>query len=98
MIQTVEELTDVRIDHFAVTDFDSFSTMTDALGGVRITLNSPLSVPGRTLDAGEQRLNGEQALSYVRQRYGLSGETSLVCSANRTGCAPSCVKYSIRIS
>lgn len=73
MIQTVEELTDVRIDHFAVTDFDSFSTMTDALGGVRITLNSPLSVPGGTLDAGEHRLNGEQALSYVRQRYGLSG-------------------------
>lgn len=73
MIQTVEELTDVKIDHFAVTDFESFSTMTDALDGVTITLNSPLRVGGATLEAGEQRLDGEQALTYVRQRYGLSG-------------------------
>lgn len=73
MIETVEQLTDVKIDHFAVTDFESFSTMTDALDSVPITLNSPLNVDGETLAAGEQRLNGEQALTYVRQRYGLSG-------------------------
>lgn len=73
MIHTFEQLTDVRIDHFVVTDFESFSTMTDALGGVRIRLSSPLETPDGIIPAGDQRLNGEQALSYVRQRYGLSG-------------------------
>lgn len=73
LIQTVEGLTDVKIDHFVVTDFESFSTMTDALGGVNITLGTPLQVGDETLSPGEHRLNGEQALTYVRQRYGLSG-------------------------
>jgi len=58
MIQTVEQLTGVRIDHFAVADFDSFVRLTNAVGGVRI---------------GSQVLNGEQALAYTRQRYGLPG-------------------------
>ncbi|AZN29222.1 LytR family transcriptional regulator [Flaviflexus salsibiostraticola] len=73
MIQAVEDLTDVRIDHFVVTDFDSFSTMTDALGGVTITLSKPLQVGSETLAPGEQRLSGDEALVYVRQRYELSG-------------------------
>ena len=38
MIQTVEQLTGVRIDHIALTDFNSFVGITDALGGVEITL------------------------------------------------------------
>lgn len=73
MIHTFEQLTDVRIDHFVVTDFESFSTMSDALGGVRIRLSSRLETPDGMIPAGDQRLNGEQALAYVRQRYGLSG-------------------------
>jgi LCP family protein required for cell wall assembly len=60
MIQTIEELTGVHIDHFVVTDFTSFTSMTDALGGVEITPGAP-------------ELTGEQALEYVRERYGLPG-------------------------
>ncbi len=69
LIQTVEQLTDVRIDHFVVTDFESFVAMTDALGGVRMTLSKDLDVDGTVLAAGQQRLlTGEQALAFVRER------------------------------
>lgn len=73
MIETVEQLTGVYIDHFAVTDFESFSELTDELGGVEISLTRNLNVAGETLGPGTHRLNGEQALAYVRQRYGLAG-------------------------
>jgi LCP family protein required for cell wall assembly len=71
MIQTVEQLTGVRIDHFVVADFESFAELTDELGGVEITLTEPMNTRGVDLDAGPQRMTGEQALVYVRERYSL---------------------------
>lgn len=73
MIQTVEDLTGIRLDHMVVTDFESFQDITDELGGVEITLTQPLEVGGQTIAAGTRTLNGEQALAYTRQRHGLSG-------------------------
>ncbi|HLS62962.1 MAG TPA: LCP family protein [Ruania sp.] len=73
MIQTVEDLTGIRIDHMVLTDFDSFQDITDELGGVEITLTQPLQVHGQTIAAGTHTLTGEQALAYTRQRHGLSG-------------------------
>lgn len=72
-IQTVEDLTGVRIDHLAIADFESFSALTDELGGVDITLTQPLTVGGVTLDPGMHRLDGEQALRYARERYNVAG-------------------------
>lgn len=73
MIQTVEQLTGVRIDHFAVTDFESFEAVTDQLGGVLITLKQDLEVGGSVLEGGQQHLmTGEEALTYVRQRKNLA--------------------------
>lgn len=73
MIQTVEDLTGIHLDHIMVTDFDSFQAITDELGGVNITLTEPLQSGGTDLPAGTHRLDGAQALDYTRQRYGLSG-------------------------
>lgn len=72
-VKTVESLTNVRIDRSVVIDFAAFRGMVDALGGVRMTLPAPVVDPkaGLRLRAGEQRLNGRQALAYVRARYGL---------------------------
>jgi LCP family protein required for cell wall assembly len=73
LIQTIEQLTQVRIDHFAVTDFEAFQAITDELGGVRITLKQDLYSGRRlVLPAGEHVMSGEQALAYVRQRKGLA--------------------------
>lgn len=72
MIETVEQLTNVRIDHFAVTDFESFQAITDELGGVLITLRDDLVSRGDVvLSAGQHLMTGEEALLYVRQRQNL---------------------------
>jgi LCP family protein required for cell wall assembly len=72
-IQTVEQLTGVRIDHVAIADFDAFVAVTDAMGGVRITLDQPLTVDGTTVEAGQhQLLTGDQALRWVRERKTLA--------------------------
>lgn len=73
MIQTVEQLTGVRIDHFAVADFESFAALTDELGGVELTLGQPLDAGGVTLEAGTHVLDGGQALAYARERYNVEG-------------------------
>jgi LCP family protein required for cell wall assembly len=72
MIETVEQLTGVRIDHFAIADFESFAALTDDLGGVEITLPNGMDSRGVTLDPGTYTLTGEQALAYVRERYALT--------------------------
>lgn len=72
-IQTVELLTGVRIDHFAIADFESFATLTDELGGVNIPLTRILDSGDVTLEPGLQLLSGAEALDYVRQRDDLPG-------------------------
>ncbi|MHB1614212.1 MAG: LCP family protein [Actinomycetes bacterium] len=70
-IKTVEQLTQIRIDHFVVIDFHGFATMVDSLGGVEVCLNQPITNKEAQIDlpAGRQVLDGSQALGYVRVRY-----------------------------
>jgi len=72
MIATVEQLTGVRVDHFMLTDFTSFTALTDALGGVQIRVPEDIG-DGKDVQfaAGVHVMSGEQALAYTRQRHGL---------------------------
>ena len=72
-IQTVEQLTGIHIDHVIVADFESFTNLTDEIGGVTINLKTPQTVAGTDFHAGAQLLNGEQALAYARERKTLPG-------------------------
>ncbi|MCX5604204.1 LCP family protein [Streptomyces phaeochromogenes] len=69
-IRTVEKLTDIRIDHHMVVDFHGFKDMVDAVDGVVVCLKEPIDDPAAKLrlPAGKVKLNGEQALGYVRAR------------------------------
>jgi LCP family protein required for cell wall assembly len=69
--QTIEQLSDVHIDHVVIADFTGFVGMTDALGGVEITVPEATSDSRNHFEAGTQRMTGKQALGYVRQRHGL---------------------------
>ncbi|WP_039820062.1 LCP family protein [Nocardiopsis halophila] len=75
LTQTVEDLGGVRVDHFAAVDFAGFEAMTDALGGVVIDLPYEVYDPtnGWYWEAGENHMDGEEALRFVRERKGLSG-------------------------
>jgi LCP family protein required for cell wall assembly len=73
LIKTVANLTDVTVDHYAEIGLLGFALITDALGGVDVCLNAPVWEPlsGADFGAGWQKLNGTQALSFVRQRHDL---------------------------
>jgi len=73
-IKTVEELTDIRINHFVVIDFNGFKKMVDALDGVEVCV--PKEVNDTTghifLPAGTYDVKGQRALDYVRVRHSIS--------------------------
>ncbi|MFE0252839.1 LCP family protein [Streptomyces sp. NPDC059010] len=72
-VRTVERLTDIRLDHHVVIDFQGFKEMIDALDGVEICLSEPINDKAAKLrlPSGKVTLNGEQALGYVRARKSL---------------------------
>ncbi|TFD17278.1 LytR family transcriptional regulator [Cryobacterium sp. TMT1-21] len=74
-VQTVEGLLGARIDHVAIVDFTGFKGITDALGGVDV--ESPIGfdsshLKGHYFAEGTHRLNGTEALAFVRERYAFS--------------------------
>lgn len=71
LVTTVEAATGLHIDHYVEIGFAGVANTTDALGGVKLCpernyndVNSGLKVK-----KGCQRMDGEQALAYVRMRY-----------------------------
>jgi LCP family protein required for cell wall assembly len=73
LIQTVEQLTQVRIDHYVAIDFDGLIQVTDDLGGVDVVVAETSSNGSFTFPAGSNHLDGEQARWYLAQRKGLPG-------------------------
>jgi LCP family protein required for cell wall assembly len=70
LIQTLENETGVRIDHYIEIGFAGFAGMVDALGGVEVCTKRDIDDPGShlVLAAGVHTLNGVEALKYVRTR------------------------------
>jgi LCP family protein required for cell wall assembly len=73
LIKTVANLTGVTVDHYAEIGLLGFALITDALGGVDVCLKENVYEPlsGADFSAGWQKLDGPQALSFVRQRHDL---------------------------
>ena len=76
--QTVEDLLQVPIDYYAVTNFAGFEQVVEILGGV--TLNVETEMHTHTyygdidLEPGVQHLDAQEALGYVRYRYDAGGD------------------------
>ncbi len=73
LIKTVANLTGVTVDHYAEIGLLGFALITDALGGANVCLKNAVYEPlsGADFPAGWQKLDGPQALSFVRQRHDL---------------------------
>lgn len=73
LIKSVASLTGITVDHYAEVSLLGFVLLTDAVGGVEVCLNNAVDewMSGADFPAGQQRLDGQQALSFVRQRHGL---------------------------
>ncbi|MER7608337.1 LCP family protein [Nocardioides sp. NPDC127503] len=78
------EKCDITINHLVVVDFGSFKGMVDAIDGVDVCLPEAVddSFSGAKFDAGPQKLNGKEALQYVRMRH-VFGDGSDLLRAKR---------------
>ena len=74
-VETVEDLTGIKLDHFIEFDFNSFRTMVDSLGGVDVCVPPGPGYHDRyshlNLSPGKHLLKYDQALAYVRTRHGV---------------------------
>jgi LCP family protein required for cell wall assembly len=80
-VATVEQMTGIRIDHFAEITFNAFQSLTDAVGGVTVCVPPPgINDPnysGLVLSAGLHTVSGPESLAFVRDRHGLENGTDL---------------------
>jgi LCP family protein required for cell wall assembly len=71
LIQTVENVTGLKVDHYMGIGFEGLVDVTNKVGGVNLCLKTAVhdTDSGVNLNAGCQTLNGTQALAFVRDRH-----------------------------
>ncbi|KNX39520.1 transcriptional regulator [Luteipulveratus halotolerans] len=68
LVQTLERLLDLRVDHVAQIGFDGFKDLTNTVGGVDVNVEQPTTSGGFTFTKGVNHMSGDQALAFVRER------------------------------
>ncbi|MYS53094.1 LytR family transcriptional regulator, partial [Streptomyces sp. SID6013] len=78
-MRTVTETTGIKPDHFMMADFNAVKTLTTAVDGVEVCVEHAVNdkKSGLVLDAGESKVEGEQALAFVRTRHAFGNEGDL---------------------
>jgi polyisoprenyl-teichoic acid--peptidoglycan teichoic acid transferase len=67
MVQCVEQLFEVRVNHVAVVPLSGIAVLTDALGGVAVDNGSAFTSEGVDFPSGALRLDGDRAVAFVRR-------------------------------
>jgi polyisoprenyl-teichoic acid--peptidoglycan teichoic acid transferase len=70
-VSTLEKLTDTRMDHAALVDFQGFAKLTDEVGGVTVYNKTAFSSHGVHYPQGNITVSGERALYFVGERKAL---------------------------
>lgn len=78
-MRTVKDLTGIEIDNFMMVDFNAVKNLSTAVGGVPVCLDKDVDDKDSKLKLtkGEHRLEGEQALAFVRTRHAFGNESDL---------------------
>jgi LCP family protein required for cell wall assembly len=78
-VLTTEKLTGLDIQYAAEISFDGVIEMSNAVGGVTVCLATPVkdAYVGLNLSAGEQTIQGGQALAFLRSRHGVGDGSDL---------------------
>ncbi|MGH3358768.1 MAG: LCP family protein [Nocardioidaceae bacterium] len=71
---TVEQLTDTRVDHVAMMNWEGFKDLSTALDGVRVYIPESFYDSSQKIhwEKGWEDVEGTRALQYVRTRHGLT--------------------------
>ncbi|MGO2819133.1 MAG: LCP family protein [Brevibacterium aurantiacum] len=67
-VSTISDFIGTELDHVAIIDFEGFKALTDSLGGVMVNSEQSFEKNGYTFDKGENVLDGDEALTFVRER------------------------------
>jgi len=70
-VSTLEYLTNARMDHVVLVDFEGFIQLTDELGGVTVDNSDAFTSHGFSFPTGKITVQGEEALWFVRERKSL---------------------------
>jgi LCP family protein required for cell wall assembly len=70
-VSTLENLTDTRMDHAAMVDFQGFARLTDEVGGVTVYNKTAFSSHDFHYPKGNIMLSGERAIYFVGERRAL---------------------------
>jgi LCP family protein required for cell wall assembly len=92
-VKMVEDVTGLPIHYYGLVDFSGFEQVIDGLGGINIYVDRSftdyeyptLNYGFQTISfkQGQQKMNGDQALKFVRSRHGTNGEGSDFARAQR---------------
>ncbi len=84
---SVGEALGLKVDYYMLINLQGFSQMVNALGGIRLNINTYIPIGGNTdlhippksfLEPGpDQKLNGTETLWYARGRYGSTDYTRM---------------------
>jgi len=69
-IKTVENLMGIPINNYAGVNMEGLKAVVDAMGGVTYNVDREITLNGRVLKEGVQKLTGQQVLDYCRARKG----------------------------
>lgn len=69
LMGTLEDLYDTQIDYYFRLNFVGFTEIIDALGGIEVYSDYDFTAGGHDYHVGINSLNGEEALSFARERY-----------------------------
>lgn len=72
-VKTVQDMMGINIDYFLRVNFSSVEKVVDSLGGVEVESQFKFSSGGYNFKKGKNKLNGKQALRFVRVRKALPG-------------------------
>lgn len=78
-VDTVNKLTGLEVDHFMMADFSAVKELSKAVGGVDVCVSDAVFDPdsGLRLPKGTSKVEGEQALAFLRTRHGFGDGSDL---------------------
>lgn len=84
-VETLSSLAGAPIDNALMVGFDGVVALSNAVGGVEVCLTEPINDKhsGLSLDAGYHTLQGDQALGFLRTRYGVGDGSDLSRISNQ---------------
>ncbi|RAP33392.1 hypothetical protein DID75_02220 [Candidatus Marinamargulisbacteria bacterium SCGC AG-410-N11] len=80
LIQSVSKFLNINIDHFVKIDINGVVKIIDKIGGVDVDIESDMQYEDKAaglvidLKKGNQRLNGQQAINFLRFRSDIDGD------------------------